>query len=247
MAYRLSFFVATILLWTGCGQRDLSDYYFPLKQLQKEAKVYEYRLSTADTALTVYWYHQTLVQNDSVFLVSTCYDAAFQQLMIAREARVSNGMKLVSMLYFGTNTEGGAIQIPATIEGGAVFPFTVKDDRSVFVNVLKYADPMDAAHITTLTRNRRFLNETTFDYKGQKRAAVLFEMKEEQSETDPKKGGWTHVYRLEEIYAKGIGLVFSKREIEQGQFFTTELVDSYSMADLEAKFKAYLEKTKKPN
>lgn len=236
---------ASVILAQACGKKDLRDYYFPLKQLKEQSKVYEYRISLPDTSMTVYWYYQTIVQGDSVFLVSNCYDAGFHPLVLMREEQVVNGMKLKELIYYGVNKEGFAVKSVATIEGGAVFPFQVTDDKSVFVNVLKYADTKDSTILTTLTRNRRFLKETSFEYKGKKVDAVEFEMKEEQSEHDNKRGGWTHIYNIQEIYAKNIGLVYTKRVLDDKSNFETTLVDIYTMKELEAKFEKHL-KTQPP-
>jgi hypothetical protein len=238
--HHLILLFACALFLQACGKKDLRDYYFPLKQLKDEPKVYEYAFTTQDTTLTLYWYYQTIVQKDSVYLVGNLYDSGFHPLMLMREEQVVNGMKLKELIYYGIGKDGLAIKIPATIEGGAVFPFQVKDDKSVFVNVLKYTDFKDSTIMTTLTRNRRFLKETSFDYKGKKQDAVEFEMKEEQSEQNPKSGGWTHIYAVQEIYAKNIGLVFTKRTLNTGMSFETKLVDIYTMAELEAKFKEHL-------
>ena len=229
------------LLFQACGnKKELREYYFPLKQLKEQAKVYEYKISMADTSLTIYWYYQTIVQGDSIYLVGNCYDAAFHSLVLMREQQVSNGMKLQQMIMYGVDKKGLATKTVATIEGGAVFPYAVTDDKDVFVNVLTYADPKDSLITTTLTRNRRFLNKTSYEYKGQKLDAAAFEMKEEQSEQSKKQGGWTHVYNIQEVYAKNIGLVHSKRSLDNGSNFETTLVDIYTMQDLEAKFAKHI-------
>ena len=238
--YHISFLIACAFLVQACGKKDLRDYYFPLKQLKEQAKVYEYRFSTGDTSLTVYWLYETVVKNDSVYLVSNCYDSGFHPILLMREQQVSNGMKLQELINYGVNKDGYAVKSVAKIEGGAIFPFQVTDDKGVFVNVIKYSDFKDSTITTTLTRNRRFLKEMTFDYKGKKLDAVQFEMKEEQSTKDDKKGGWTHIYVIQEIYAKNIGLVNSKRSLDDGRVFETQLVDIYTPADLEAKFKNHL-------
>lgn len=242
--YPLTFLFACAFLSQACGKKDLRDYYFPLKQLKAESKVYEYSFSTKDTSLTLYWYYQTIVQGDSVYLVGNCYDSGFHPLMLMREEQVLNGMKLKELIYYSVDKDGYAVKTAATIEGGAVFPFQVTDDKSVFVNVIKYSDFKDSTKTTTLTRNRRFLNETSFDYKGKKHEAVAFEMKEEQSEQDTKRGGWTHIYTVQEIYAKNIGLVYTKRTLDNGVSFETKLIDIYTMKDLEAKFEKHLNQSK---
>ena len=242
--FPINFLFATLFLLQSCGKKDLRDYYFPLKQLKAEAKVYEYKIITPDTSFTIYWYYQTIVQADSIYLVGNCYDAGFHPLVLVREEQVPNGMRLKELIYYGVNTEGYAVQTKATIEGGAVYPFQVTDNKSVFVNVVKYSDPKDSTIMTTLTRNRRFLQDASFDFKEKKLDAVEFEMKEEQSEQNSKSGGWTHVYPIQEIYAKNIGLVYTKRALDNGRNFETRLVDIYTMKDLEAKFDQHLNQTK---
>ncbi len=241
--YPIAFLIAFAVLLQACGKKDLRDYYFPLKQLKEQSKVYEYKISTSDTSFTIYWYYQTIVQADSVYLIGNCYDAGFHPLVLIREEQVPNGMKLKELIYYGVNTEGYAVQTRATIEGGAVFPFQVTDDKSVFVNVVKYTAPKDSTILTTLTRNRRFLQDTIYNFKGKNIDAVIFEMKEEQSEQNAKSGGWTHIYPIQEIYAKNIGLIYTKRSLDNGANFETRLVDIYTMKDLEAKFEQHLNKS----
>jgi hypothetical protein len=241
------FFVQIVIAFScvvclvSCGKTNLQDYYFPLKALQKEPKVYQYQLVTSDTTITIYWYYQTIVQGDSINFVGTCYDGNFQVLQISREEQVVNGMKLKDLAFYGTDEEGKSVKMTASIEGGAVFPFEVSDDKSVFVNVIRYSDPKDSTRVTTLTRNRRFLKKIDYSYKGKNLDAAQLSMKEEQSERDLQKGGLTHVYEIEEIYARNLGLVYTKRTLEAGRFFETKLVDIITMQDLESRFKQHLE------
>jgi hypothetical protein len=234
--------ITCLFCLTSCGKTDLQDYYFPLKSLKEQPKVYEYQLLTADTAITIYWYYQTIVQGDSINFVSTCYDGNFQVLQISREEQVVNGMKLKDLAFYGTDIEGKSVKMSAIVEGGAVFPFEVSDDKSVFVNVIRYNNPKDSTQVTTLTRNRRFVKKTTYPYKGKSLDAAQLSMKEEQSERDLQRGGLTHIYDIEEIYARNIGLIYSKRTLEAGKFFETKLVDIFTMQDLEARFSKHLEK-----
>ncbi len=237
---RLMAAICLLFFLTSCGKTNLQDYYFPLKSLQAQPQVYEYQLITPDTALTIYWYYQTIVQGDSINFVGTCYDGAFQVMQISREEQVVNGMKLKDLSFYGTNIEGKSVKMSATIEGGAIFPFEVSDDESVFVNVFRYADPQDSTHITTHTRNRRFVKKTDYIFKGKTLAAVELSMKEEQSERDLKRGGWAHIYEVEEIYARNLGLVYSKRTLEAGRFLETKLVDTLTMEALEERFRQHL-------
>ena len=234
-------FTAYCALTTGCGKKNIRDYYFPLSQLKEKPMVYEYEFKTHDTTLHLYSYFQTVVQGDSISFVGTDYDPSFQVMMMRREEMLANGMKLKDLRYYGSDSTGKAVEMKAIITGGAVFPFEVKDSNGVFINIIKYKDPKDSTHETTLTRNLRFLRTTTYLYKNQKYDALEFEKKDEQSERDLKQGGWQHLFTVKEIYAKGIGLVYSKRQVSDNETVEIRLIDTYPMEELEKKFKVHLE------
>jgi hypothetical protein len=233
------------LAFGGCQlNTDNRDYYFPLEQLSKEAKVYEYEYRFRDTTFKSYWYYQTIQQQDSIYLVGTCYDADFNPLLLMREQKVKNGMRLSDMYFYGVNTEGYTVRSRADIEGGAVFPFTVTDSNSVFINIITYNDAKDSTVKTTLTRNRRFLRPITYNFKNMQHDALLFNMKEEQAVSDPIKGGISHVFKIEEIYAKNIGLVYTKRYMTDSDFVECRLLDITDMAHLEERFKMKINQSK---
>jgi hypothetical protein len=239
-AYCLLFIVYSLLA-SGCGKKNIREYYYPLTQLREKPMVYEYAFKTRDTTVRLYTYFQTVVQGDSISFVSTEYDPNFQVLMMRREQMLSNGMKLQDLRYFGSDSTGKALEMKAAVTGGAVFPFEVKDSNGVFVNIIKYRDPKDSTHETTLTRNLRFLRTTTYEYKNQKYDALEFQKNEEQAERDLKHGGWQHVFKVKEIYAKGLGLVYSIRAVTEEDTLEIILMDTYPMDELEKKFKTHLE------
>jgi hypothetical protein len=237
--------IAYCIFLIGCGKKNIREYYYPLTQLREKPMVYEYEFKTRDTSFHLYTYFQTVVQGDSISFVGTDYDPNFQVMMMRREQMLSNGMKLQDLRYYGSDSTGKAIEMKASVTGGAVFPFEVKDSNGIFINIIKYRDPKDSTHETTLTRNLRFLRTTTYDYKNQKYEALEFEKKDEQAERDLKQGGWQHVFKVNEIYAKGLGLVYSKRAVTEVDAVEIILVDTYPMEDLEKKFKTHLERAVK--
>jgi hypothetical protein len=242
LTFSCSLTLIVCLFLGGCNKNKLQNYYFPLEQLSKEAKVYEYEYRMGDTAFKMYWYYQSLIQHDSIYLVGTCYNQNFEQLMVMREERVKNGMKLVDMYFYATDKNGYAVRKQVEIEGGAAFPFEAKDSNSVFINIIKYKDVKDSTHQTTLTRNRRFLRQTLYDFKGKKLDAVEFEMKEEQAESDTKIGGIAFVSKITEIYAENIGLIYTKRYRTDSEFIESRLLDICTMSALEEKFKNHQSK-----
>ena len=62
-------------------------------------------------------------------------------------------------------------------------------------------------------------------------------MEEEQSEKHKKQGDWTHVYSIQEVYAEGIGLFETRRDIVDGTQFIGTLERIISLEDFEKEFK----------
>ncbi len=205
---------------SGCGKKQIADYYFPLAQLRAAPEVYVYRYTSRDTTFNLYWVYATQTVGDSVTFTGVCYSPSFEILLVTTEVKVRNGMLLKDLKYFGTDSLGKAVTKNAVIENGAVFPFEITDSGGVFVSNYTVFDPKDNTHTTAVTRNRRFMGDTTINFAGQKTPAILFNLKEEQSEHDNKRGGWTHIFSVEEIYAKNIGLFETKRYVSGDETFT---------------------------
>lgn len=207
----------------GCGKKQIADYYFPLTQLRDAPEVYVYRYTSRDTTFNLYWVYSTQSVHDSVTFTGVCYSPSFELLLVTTEIKVRNGMLLKDLKYFGTDSLGKAVTKNAIIQNGAVFPFEVSDSGGVFVSNYSVSDPKDSTHTTTVTRNRRFIRDSTIIFAGQKTPAILFNLKEEQSEHDNKRGGWTHIFSVEEVYAKNIGLFETKRYVGDNETFTGKL------------------------
>jgi hypothetical protein len=232
---RLFYFFLTCVALSACGKTtQIRDYYFPLRALQAEPKVYAYKFSTVDTSFNMYWYYQTIQQNDSVWFVGTLYDQNYEQTQMTKELLQPDGMLLKDLIIHRTDIQGKLQTLQTRVRGGAVFPFEVTDSLGVFVNVIQFSEPNGRE--TTLTRNRRFIRKADYDFKGEKRKAVLFRMTEEQAEQDPQKGGFQHIFQVDEVYVENFGLVYSKRHITPTSFLECKLEEVYSMAAFEARF-----------
>ena len=232
----LKYFLGLILLLSimSCGKKDIHDYYFPLKKLKDAPKVYEYKYTSQDTSFNLYWYYQTQISSDSVLFVGTCYSPSFEILLMTIESKETNGMLLKDLKYFSTDTMGRALTKKAIIKAGAAFPFAVTDSNGVFVSNYTIVDPKDSTHTTTVTRNRRYLRDTTITFQGKTIPAIIFNLKEEQVEHDNKLGGWQHIFSIDEIYAQNIGLYETKRYISSSEIFIGRLEKIITMDELEA-------------
>ena len=218
-------------------QRNIRNFYFPVDELD-DGLVYEYQPVNNDTFPPVYWYYRNVRQKGGLYLIGTAYSPELLPVQLVTEAVVSNGMLLEDMYLFANDSLGGQTQIPVEIQAGSAFPFLVKDSTGVFLYKVKWSASDSSAVSTTLIKNRRFLGDTTFVYQGETYPAIQFYVKELIEQR--AEGSLELEYDGVEIYAKDIGLVYYKKEIQEG--FTQEyaLAKTYPMTDLEAKFKQLL-------
>jgi hypothetical protein len=234
-------FSLSISILSSCndGTRDIHNFYFPLKKLKLEPKVYvyNYKTSKGENVFKAYWYYQTIVQGDSIWFVGSLYDSNFTEQLMTREKRFDNGMVLEELKFLGTDSLHKSISKAATITNPASFPFAISKNNGVFVSSMEYGDLSDSLKTTTLTRNRRYLKDTTINFEGKKHDALIFSMEEEQSEKHKKQGDWTHVYSIQEVYAEGIGLFETRRDIVDGTQFIGTLERIISLEDFEKEFK----------
>jgi len=220
------------------GKRDISEYYFPVKDL-RGGKVYEYVVSQNDSVMPEYWYYRTFVRDSGLFLVGTYYDHRFQIGQIVREKITKSGALAKECHLYEADpnpeTEGGQIHTTTIIDAPNKFPFGVKDSSGVFLFKLQFHPPDDPKATIYVVRNRRFLgNAPDFEFDGKKYPCIKFSLRETIGN---EKEGAAEVEGLgEEWYAKGLGLVYYKKTYGSGSFKTeARLTDIFPMSTLEQK------------
>ena len=219
----------------GCTQEsaDPRDFYYPLAELA-EGQVYEYRSAGDELDPPFYWYYRTLEQGDSTFLTGMYYDHQFQPFQFLREEAVSNGMLLADFYLYETDSTGKQRKVPVQIAEGNVFPFGPPDPHKVLLYSISWQNTVDSTATTHLIRNRQYLGDTTITYRDQTYDAVRFYVREL---VDIEKDGHAeHEFDGLEIYARGLGLVYFRKNITDD--FKTEyrLVDRFPMTELERRF-----------
>ncbi|MCB0663335.1 MAG: hypothetical protein KDC24_11390 [Saprospiraceae bacterium] len=234
------FFISLGCLFNACspendGTKNISDYYYPMDSLN-EGLVYEYKAVNNDSMSALYNYYRTVESMDETFLVGVQYDPFFQPSQLSREKVVSNGVKLVESFIYLNDSTGTSTQIPMDIIAGVTFPFEVRDSGGIFLYNVKWFDnPGDTTVYTSVIRNRRYEKDTTVNYKGEQLPAVLFSVRELVENFND--GFWEKEFNSKELYAKGIGLVYFKKDISPDFKLEYALYDRYPMEVLEAKLK----------
>lgn len=232
------FFGLVVLACGSGGKRNISQYYYPVKDL-RGGKVYEYMVAQNDSVVPEYWYYRTFVRDSGLFLVGTYYDHRFQIGQMVREKITKSGALAKECHLYEANPsdeEGsGQIHTQTLIEAANKFPFEVTDSLGVFLFKLQFHPPEDPEALIYVVRNRRFLGDgPDFEWDGKQYPCIRFRLQEaigNEKEGVAEVEGWG-----EEWYAKGLGLVYYRKTYGSGHFtIEARLTDIFSMEVLEEK------------
>ena len=235
--YFIFFSFWMLLVFFACNTSDtynIKAYYFPIDAL-KEGKVYEYRPVSNDSLPVEYWYYRTIESDSGTFFTANYYDQNFVVRQFSNEEVVSNGTLLHSYFLYQFDSTGYQYQVPAIIESGSVYPFEVRDSGGIFLMKLKWIHQEEPEISTSIIRNRKYAGKTSYDFKNKKQEAISFDLKELVD--DFNNGHWERQYNGKEIYAKNLGLVYYKKEIDENFILEYELVDTFSMKKLEEMYR----------
>lgn len=216
--------------------RDIRDYYFPLKPLQ-EGMVYEFRAVDQEEMSPAFWYFRSVLQDDRKLLTSTYYETDLLPLQHVQEEMVSNGMLLSEMYLYSRDSLPGGRQRRAKAEiiAGNVFPFSVRDSGGVFLYHVRWQDPGDSLVAHAVIKNRYFAGDTTVVFEGKTLPAIKFALRENY-EMD-SFGVLETTYTGMEVYAKGIGLFYYRKDVGPDFRLEYRLARRYPMEELEQQFR----------
>lgn len=229
--------IGMIVLFIGCKNEveevnapyQFKDFYYPIDELS-QGKVYVYTPVNNDTLESYFWYF--LEQGG--YFVGTKYNSQLKIEQITTEDILKNGTALHRMRLcdYYENEPDICRPIDVTIESSAVFPFEMQDSTSVFLYKINWQDGADYSII----RNRHFMNYETRNWKGKDYDCVKFGIREEISVGTQEDGFQTFKGFTEEIYAKNIGLIYTKKQVEGLPTLEYELIDTTNMQTLEQMF-----------
>lgn len=228
---------ATVFACNRSGKKDIRNYYFPVRQLE-DGMVYAYASLRNDSLRdTTYWYYRSFPGDTAIFLTGTYYDALPAPQSFVREEMVRNGMLTSEVFLYTPDSLGKQQQIPVEILSGSAFPFEVVDSGGIFLYKIRFAFPSNPEDTITLIRNRRYLGDTTVVFQEESHKAVIFEVRELLESGNQSKGFVEPRYSGKEIYARGIGLVYSDKKISGDYLLVNQLLFRCSMEELEAIFR----------
>ncbi len=240
--YFMLFALAGITVMFSCTsdqEKNIRDYYVPFESLKEEGLVFEFRSSTSDSIPPRYWYYKTFETDTGTFIANSFYDYAFVNRQLVVEEVVDEGILAKQYQFMAIHPQqDGHTVVRAKLNDIGVFPFKVRKNGGVFVMGLEYDDPNDPKEHVKLIRERRYLKDTIYTYKGEDIPSVLFESKERRMFTHEVDGDFDHTDLAYEIYAKGYGLVAKSYSIG-GVNMEYSLYDTYDLKEFEKKAAVY--------
>lgn len=218
------------------GKIKLENYYYPIDELLKEGKVYEYKSDNLNIASS-FWYYKAERRNDTTYLTGQNLNQLMQPEQITVERKTGNGMVLKSNRIFLRDSSGNVSTIPVNILEKNLFPFSVTDTNGIFLYKVKWNT--DSLRHTTVTRNRRFLGYAEIPFDGKNVRCAKFELKELIE--DFKDGYIEYPFKGVEYYGEHVGLVKYEKILNADMKLSYQLNKIYSKAEFEKKFNTKIE------
>jgi len=215
--------------------RNIQSYYLPLEEI-KDGLVYEYQAVNNDSLAPFYWYFRLTEKPDRTILTSTYYDYSFTVQQLSNEEVVSTGVILDDLFLYATDTlTGKQQQNPVRVEWDNAFPFEVTDSTNAYLYKIYWTDSENPNQKVRLIRNRHFMGNAVYTYKGKEIPCVRFLVKEL---LEVEEEGFQELqFQGEELYAKDIGLVYYKKSFDGEVVQEYELIDRFLMTELERRFR----------
>ncbi|MEL7422591.1 MAG: hypothetical protein AAFN81_06350 [Bacteroidota bacterium] len=232
--YQILSAILLLSILSSCNddQRDLRDYYFPLRELT-DGLVYEFRDLNFDSLSADYWYYRTIPTDSAFYFTKAYYQSDFEQKQLYREVMVNNGILLKDLFLFENDSNGQQLQTQAEILSPNVFPFKVTGSEDYYIYQVRFQLSSQPHGSTSVLINRRFLGDTTYQFKGQTYDAIQFDILGSVDQRDSIRGDIEPQFSGREIYAEGLGLVYYERSYgPEAPSFQHQLVDRYPMQEL---------------
>ena len=240
--FKLLFLLLGLFLLHSCQSenttKNIRSYYYPVADFM-DGKVYEFK-AVNDSLAPFYWYFRTTISRGDTIITSEYFDHNFIVQQLTNEEIVKNGVILNDFYLYETDSiTGQQTQNPVRVEVDNVYPFEVTDSTGLFLYKVFWRDYSQPNQKYRLIKNRHYMGEDTYTYKGQSFPCVRF-LNRELLEIE-EVGFQEVTYNSVELYAKNIGLVYFRKEIEGNIVQEYELADIYDMTILEEKFRETIE------
>lgn len=244
--FRITPFFCLLVFLVACSdERDIRDYYFPVRDL-RNGLVYAYEPLAGPDTNTIYWYALGLDQDTSLMLNLTTYGPDFTPTTLISEKITNQGVVTKQVYLYSTDSTGSSERTQAEVLAGNSFPFLVPKgpEQPAYVYKISYEDKELADVSYRITYNRQFSRDTSFMLGGIRYAAIVLDITGETAMLDDVNGDIAPRFTGFEIYARDVGLVESYRNFDGGFAFHQRLKERFPMSELQqraAEFKQQLD------
>ncbi len=231
-----------ILFISACqidSKNYLPEYYYPMEKWG-EGMVYEYHPVNNDQLPVEYWYFRKMRKEENTILTGQYYDHTFRPRQIFNAEVTNEGVFIKDYILYEFDSLGNVNQNAAEILANVSFPFQINDEAEVFSSKLKWKMPTEEypnGHLE-LSRDRKFIGDAAYSFKNKSYDCVEFQINELMS--DFNDGHLEKKYFGTELFAKKLGLIYYRKEIDKNFVEEYELRDTFSMLKFEEKFKQYI-------
>lgn len=226
-----SYLPLLLILLTGCtGERDIRDYYYPVRELT-DGLVYQYEnTGNLNDAPYEYWYFLGLDRDTVLYLSTTLYADGLTPVQVATERIRNEGAYLEQLSIHPHGADGIRRAVQAEVLYDRVFPFHPGDGLASGYRV-SFSSPANPDAVNYVSLNRFFRGDTVISVLGKMHDAVVFDLQGEVSERDAKLGDISPTFSGYEIYAEGLGLVEYRRDLGLGGVAGAKLVGRVGMEE----------------
>jgi len=231
-----------ILFISSCqidSKNYLPEYFYPMQKWE-EGMVYEYHPVNNEQLPVEYWYFRKMKNDGKTILTGQYYDNTYSPRQIFNAEVTNEGVFIRDYILYEYDSLGNVNQNSAEILANVNFPFQINDTAQIFQTKLKWKMPTEEypnGHLE-LSRDRKFKGDAAYSFKNKSYDCVEFQTDELMS--DFNDGHLEKKYQGKELYAKKLGLIYYKKEIDENFVLEYELRDTFSMAKFEEKFKQYI-------
>jgi len=223
--------VLGVMLGFGCNQEshnieeiDIKSYYFPIHKLD-DGMMFVYKYKNAMMP-EFYWHLKTKKQQDSLYLKVIELNGDFLVQQQLTEQVFPSGTRIIDYRIMDIDSLGQVDTAQIEIQNGDSYPFYVENDGGVYIFQINWTFPKNLESKYELVRNRRYVGDTTFLFKGKEVPSIIFNVKELL--VNDLNGRQELEFNKTEIYAKDLGLVYSKRPLNDSLSLEYQLVDTLS-------------------
>ena len=234
-----------LLFFSSCQNSEHTEhnifqsFYYPSDEWV-EGMVYEYQPVNNAELPVEYWYFRKTKIDSSIFMTGQYIDQTFTPRQLFNAEIKEHGAFITNYILYEYDSLGNVAQNPAEILDASSFPFGKLDSTSIYPLRLKWDNPTEEYPdgYIEIIRKRQLTGNATYSFKNQSYDCLEFQLNE--TVDDFNDGHLEKKYQGKELYAKNLGLIYYKKEIDENFVLEYELRDTFSMAKLEEKFKTFL-------